>query len=151
MKIAVLHYHLRPGGVTTVIRQQIEATADKNEFLIWGYAQACFEETVTTQSFSGEWVSDSGNDFVFEQQGNIIKGQWEKEKKGERFEGTISNLSAKVTYQKLVPNVLFSLEPSWGQKCNAFAYLDESGEKMYIHVTDKDSLSFLTLTRKASN
>ncbi|MDY6824536.1 MAG: hypothetical protein SWH68_12175 [Thermodesulfobacteriota bacterium] len=34
MKIAVLHYHLRPGGVTTVIRQQIEATADKNEFLV---------------------------------------------------------------------------------------------------------------------
>ncbi|MDY6904579.1 MAG: hypothetical protein SWH61_07830 [Thermodesulfobacteriota bacterium] len=34
MKVAVLHYHLRPGGVTTVIRQQIEATRNDNDFLV---------------------------------------------------------------------------------------------------------------------
>ncbi len=34
MKIAVIHYHLKPGGVTTVIRQQIKATRNSNEFLV---------------------------------------------------------------------------------------------------------------------
>lgn len=34
MKVTVLHYHLRPGGVTTVIRQQIEASARDNDFLV---------------------------------------------------------------------------------------------------------------------
>ncbi|MDA3894605.1 MAG: hypothetical protein PF482_00505 [Desulfobacteraceae bacterium] len=34
MKIAFLHYHLKPGGVTTVIRQQIRALKDNCEILI---------------------------------------------------------------------------------------------------------------------
>ncbi len=34
MKIAYLHYHLKPGGVTTVIRQQIRAIKDDCEILI---------------------------------------------------------------------------------------------------------------------
>lgn len=34
MKIAVIHYHLKPGGVTTVIRRQIDATAATNDFLV---------------------------------------------------------------------------------------------------------------------
>ncbi|MDA3896004.1 MAG: hypothetical protein PF482_07655, partial [Desulfobacteraceae bacterium] len=34
MKIVFLHYHLKPGGVTTVIRQQIRALKDNCEILI---------------------------------------------------------------------------------------------------------------------
>jgi len=34
MKIAFLHYHLKPGGVTTVIRQQILAIQNDCEILI---------------------------------------------------------------------------------------------------------------------
>jgi hypothetical protein len=34
MNIGVLHYHLKPGGVTTVIGQHIRATRDRNRFLI---------------------------------------------------------------------------------------------------------------------
>ena len=34
MKIAYLHYHLKPGGVTTVIRQQIDAVKDFCEILV---------------------------------------------------------------------------------------------------------------------
>ncbi len=34
MKIAVIHYHLKPGGVTTVIRRQIEGTGATHDFLL---------------------------------------------------------------------------------------------------------------------
>ncbi len=34
MKIAILHYHLRPGGVATVIRRQIEALDGRAELLV---------------------------------------------------------------------------------------------------------------------
>ncbi|MFO7839381.1 MAG: hypothetical protein R6X08_07775 [Desulfosalsimonadaceae bacterium] len=34
MRIAFLHYHLKPGGVSTVIRQQIEALAGRAELLL---------------------------------------------------------------------------------------------------------------------
>ncbi|MBC2716241.1 MAG: glycosyltransferase family 4 protein [Desulfobacteraceae bacterium] len=34
MKIAFLHYHLKPGGVTTVIKQQINAVKDDGEILV---------------------------------------------------------------------------------------------------------------------
>lgn len=34
MKIALLHYHLKTGGVTTVIKQQVEALAGGNEVLV---------------------------------------------------------------------------------------------------------------------
>lgn len=34
MKIALIHYHLKPGGVTTVIRQQIEAIQDHCELIV---------------------------------------------------------------------------------------------------------------------
>lgn len=34
MKIAFLHYHLKPGGVTTVIRQQVEALGDMADILV---------------------------------------------------------------------------------------------------------------------
>ena len=34
MKIAFLHYHLKPGGVTTVIEQQINALKDECEMLV---------------------------------------------------------------------------------------------------------------------
>ena len=34
MKIAFLHYHLKTGGVTTVIRQQAEALANDDEVLV---------------------------------------------------------------------------------------------------------------------
>lgn len=33
MKIAYLHYHLKPGGVTTVLKQQVEAVIDRCEVL----------------------------------------------------------------------------------------------------------------------
>ena len=34
MKIAFIHYHLKPGGVTTVLRQQVEATLDECDSLV---------------------------------------------------------------------------------------------------------------------
>ncbi len=34
MNIGIIHYHLKPGGVTTVINQHIRATRDQNDFLI---------------------------------------------------------------------------------------------------------------------
>ena len=34
MKIALVHYHLKPGGVTTVIRQQIEAIQNHCELIV---------------------------------------------------------------------------------------------------------------------
>ena len=34
MKIAFIHYHLKPGGVTTVLRQQVEAILDDCEALV---------------------------------------------------------------------------------------------------------------------
>lgn len=34
MKIAILHYHLKPGGVTTVIRQQVEALLGQCDTLV---------------------------------------------------------------------------------------------------------------------
>ncbi|MBW2193764.1 MAG: hypothetical protein JRF27_08265, partial [Deltaproteobacteria bacterium] len=34
MKIAFAHYHLKTGGVTTVLRQQIEAVRDAGEVLV---------------------------------------------------------------------------------------------------------------------
>lgn len=34
MKIAYLHYHLKPGGVTTVIRQQVQAMKDHGKILV---------------------------------------------------------------------------------------------------------------------
>ncbi len=34
MKIAIIHYHLKPGGVTTVINQQIEAARDDCDLLV---------------------------------------------------------------------------------------------------------------------
>ncbi len=34
MNIGVIHYHLKPGGVTTVIKQHIQAAADRHNFLI---------------------------------------------------------------------------------------------------------------------
>ncbi len=34
MKIAVIHYHLQPGGVTTVIMRQIRAVCGHNDFLV---------------------------------------------------------------------------------------------------------------------
>jgi len=34
MKIAFIHYHLRTGGVTTVLRQQVEALLDTKLSLI---------------------------------------------------------------------------------------------------------------------
>ena len=35
MRIALLHYHLRPGGVTTVIRDQYRALADEHDCLVF--------------------------------------------------------------------------------------------------------------------
>ena len=34
MKIAFLHYHLKTGGVTTVIKQQVESLVDENQVLV---------------------------------------------------------------------------------------------------------------------
>jgi glycosyltransferase involved in cell wall biosynthesis len=34
MKIAYMHYHLKPGGVTTVLKQQIEAVSDRCDVLV---------------------------------------------------------------------------------------------------------------------
>ncbi len=34
MKVAFIHYHLKPGGVTTVIRQQVEALKERCETLV---------------------------------------------------------------------------------------------------------------------
>ncbi|MFW5902087.1 MAG: hypothetical protein ACOCTS_03490, partial [Thermodesulfobacteriota bacterium] len=34
MKIALLHYHLKPGGVSTVIRQQMAALSGRAEMLL---------------------------------------------------------------------------------------------------------------------
>ena len=34
MKIAFIHYHLRTGGVTTVLKQQAEAISDSNDVLV---------------------------------------------------------------------------------------------------------------------
>ena len=34
MKIAYIHYHLKPGGVTTVLRQQVESTVDTCDSLV---------------------------------------------------------------------------------------------------------------------
>jgi len=34
MKIAFIHYHLKPGGVTTVLRQQVEAILDEYDALV---------------------------------------------------------------------------------------------------------------------
>lgn len=39
MKIAFVHYHLKTGGVTTVLKQQIEAVRDKVELLVLTGAQ----------------------------------------------------------------------------------------------------------------
>jgi len=38
MKIAFIHYHLKTGGVTTVLRQQVEALQDKCEILVFSGA-----------------------------------------------------------------------------------------------------------------
>jgi hypothetical protein len=34
MKIAFMHYHLKTGGVTTVLKQQVEAVSDSNDVLV---------------------------------------------------------------------------------------------------------------------
>ncbi len=34
MKVAYIHYHLKPGGVTTVLKQQIEAISDRCDVLV---------------------------------------------------------------------------------------------------------------------
>jgi hypothetical protein len=34
MKIAYIHYHLKPGGVTTVLKQQVEAVADRCDVVV---------------------------------------------------------------------------------------------------------------------
>jgi glycosyltransferase involved in cell wall biosynthesis len=41
MNIGIIHYHLKPGGVTTVIGQHVRATRDRNRFLIFSGEAPC--------------------------------------------------------------------------------------------------------------
>ena len=53
MKIAFLHYHLKPGGVTTVIRQQVESLAGQAEMLVLTGAAPPEPLSVQTAVISG--------------------------------------------------------------------------------------------------
>ncbi len=61
MKIALLHYHLKPGGVTTVIQHQVEALKKDCKLLVLSGSPPSLPLPVPTQHIPGIGYQNDAN------------------------------------------------------------------------------------------
>lgn len=83
MKIAILHYHLKPGGVTTVIQHQVEALKKDCKLLVLSGSPPSLPLPVPTQHIPGIGYQNDANPAqdpqeVAQEIHRAIRNQWSK-------------------------------------------------------------------------
>ena len=60
MKVAFIHYHLKPGGVTTVLRHQLDVLSEGGEGLVISGSMMRISPSTLARNIARSWVRNSG-------------------------------------------------------------------------------------------
>ena len=119
----------------------------KQQLFFWDYAEAYFEPIDGDPIFTGEWVSDKGKIFIFEQNGKEITVKWETKYNGEKITGSICNLSAEIEYlvkEKLIESV----DGIWGRSRKGYGYFSKDRKSFHLHIPEKEHFLFFSINKK---
>ena len=130
------------------IWDKVTTEGGKQKEFFWAYADAYFLPSVGEQSFVGQWESPTGKVFTISQDGDSLSAKWETEKDGEKFEGTIHNLAARIKYQRKGGGNGILMQTGWSSAQEGFVYLSQDGSHIHLHTCKKQTILFLELKRK---